>query len=165
MSNIRCLTTNARCFKSCLHWYLSTDYWVIEGKGTDHLSIFLKDPAFSILLKNGWFHYFYYCKSILFFSNAFNILCLVSHICLEAILELMRCRERRAWSLTLHVKLHFMAPIIFNGRWGSNLTEYHCNSNSGYCPLHVSLKGRHIIFHLGQSGWLSLLETYTMWIV
>ena len=82
------------------------------------------------------------------FSNAFNILCLVSHIYLEAILELMRCRERRAWSLTLHVKLHFMTPIIFNGRWGSNLTEYHCNSNSGYSTLHVSLKGKDTLYSI-----------------
>lgn len=50
------------------------------------------------------------------FSNAFNILCAVSNIYVEAKLELMRCKERRAWPLTVDSKLHFTVSIIFNGR-------------------------------------------------
>ena len=87
------------------------------------------------------------------FSNAFNTIFPVSSIYLEAILELMRWRKRRALSLTLYFKLHFLASIIFNGRWGSNLTKYHCNSNSGYRALYIfSERKRHIILHLRQMG-------------
>ena len=98
------------------------------------------------------------------FFNAFNILSLVSNISLKAILELMRCRERRAWSLTQHFKLHFTVSTLFNGRWGSNLTEYHCNNNSSYCAMYVaSERERHIIFHLGQSAWLSFFGKLWMY--
>lgn len=81
----------------------------------DCSSIFLKEIACCIMMKKGWFHYFFLQINTIF-SNAFNILCPVSSIYLEAILELMRCREKRAWSLTLHFKLHFTVSIIFNGR-------------------------------------------------
>lgn len=138
-------------------WYISPGYSFIEGKSYGLFICFSQRTSMMYSDKKWLISLYLFLQINLIFSSEFSILSLLSNIYLEAILELMRCKEKRACSLTQHFKLHFMVSIIFNGRWGSNFTEYHCNSNSSYCVMYIAFeRERHIIFHLGQSAWLSL---------
>lgn len=137
------MTTNIKCFKYCL--LLISLISSLKKRVIDYSSIFFVCVC-CMLMKNGWFHYFYFCKSTLLYLT-YSIFCPVSNIYLEVILELMKCKKRTAcMTSTLHFKLHFMVSIIFNGRWGSIWLNITAIAIQTIVHCTFSLKGKDTLY-------------------